>query len=146
MKTSANGIAHIKEFEGFRGKRYLCPAGKWTIGYGHVIRDFERLSLWDADLTEEQATKLLMKDLAERFEPAVLAMATVPLTQGQFDALVSFAFNFGEAKLRSSTLLKLLNAGDYDGARKQINRWVYSNGKKLDGLIRRRARETEMFQ
>lgn len=146
MKTSANGIAHIKEFEGFRAKRYLCPANKWTIGYGHVIRDFERLSLWDAELTEEQATKLLAKDLAERFEPAVLRHVKVPLTQGQFDVLVSFAFNFVEAKLASSTLLKLLNAGDYDGARKQINRWVYSNGKKLDGLIRRRARETEMFQ
>lgn len=145
MKTSANGIAHIKEFEGFRGKRYLCPAGKWTIGYGHVIVDSERATLWDADLTEEQATKLLMKDLV-RFEDAVLAMVAVPLTQGQFDALVSFAYNLGEAKLRSSTLLKLLNAGDYDGARKQINRWVYSNGKKLEGLIRRRARETEMFQ
>ena len=145
MKTSANGIAHIKEFEGFRGKRYLCPAGKWTIGYGHVIVDSERATLWGADLTEEQATKLLMKDLV-RFEDAVSAMVAVPLTQGQFDALVSFAYNLGEAKLRSSTLLKLLNAGDYDGARKQINRWVYSNGKKLDGLIRRRARETEMFQ
>ena len=145
MKTSANGIAHIKEFEGFRGKRYLCPAGKWTIGYGHVIVDSERATLWGADLTEEQATKLLMKDLV-RFEDAVLAMVAVPLTQGQFDALVSFAYNLGEAKLRSSTLLKLLNAGDYDGARKQINRWVYANGKKLDGLIRRRARETEMFQ
>ena len=96
-------------------------------------------------MTEEQATKLLMKDLV-RFEDAVLAMVAAPLTQGQFDALVSFAYNLGEAKLRSSTLLKLLNAGDYDGARKQTNRWVYSNGKKLDGLIRRRARETEMFQ
>ena len=145
MKTSANGIAHIKEFEGFRGKRYLCPANKPTIGYGHVIVDSERATLWGADLTEEQATKLLMKDLV-RFEDAVLAMVAVPLTQGQFDALVSFAYNLGEAKLRSSTLLKLLNAGDYDGARKQINRWVYSNGKKLEGLIRRRARETEMFQ
>ena len=145
MKTSANGIAHIKEFEGFRGRRYLCPANKPTIGYGHVIVDSERATLWGADLTEEQATKLLMKDLV-RFEDAVLAMVAVPLTQGQFDALVSFAYNLGEAKLRSSTLLKLLNAGDYDGARKQINRWVYSNGKKLDGLIRRRARETEMFQ
>lgn len=145
MKTSANGIAHIKEFEGFRAKRYLCPAGKWTIGYGHVIVDSERITLWNAELTEEQATKLLIKDL-DRFESAVRSMVTVPLTQGQFDALVSFAYNLGEAKLRSSTLLKLLNAGDYDGARKQINRWVYSNGKKLDGLIRRRARETEMFQ
>ena len=145
MKTSANGIAHIKEFEGFRGRRYLCPANKPTIGYGHVIVDSERATLWGADLTEEQATKLLMKDLV-RFEDAVLAMVAVPLTQGQFDALVSFAYNLGEAKLRSSTLLKLLNAGDYDGARKQINRWVYSNGKKLEGLIRRRARETEMFQ
>lgn len=145
MKTSANGVAHIKEFEGFRGKRYLCPANKPTIGYGHVIVDSERATLWGADLTEEQATKLLMKDLV-RFEDAVLAMVAVPLTQGQFDALVSFAYNLGEAKLRSSTLLKLLNAGDYDGARKQINRWVYSNGKKLEGLIRRRARETEMFQ
>ena len=145
MKTSANGITHIKEFEGFRGKRYLCPAGKWTIGYGHVIVDSERATLWNVELTEDQATKLLMKDLV-RFEDAVSAMVAVPLTQGQFDALVSFAYNLGEAKLRSSTLLKLLNAGDYEGARKQINRWVYSNGKKLEGLIRRRARETEMFQ
>lgn len=145
MKTSASGIAHIKEFEGFRAKRYLCPAGKWTIGYGHVIVDSERATLWNVELTEDQATKLLMKDLV-RFEDAVSAMVAVPLTQGQFDALVSFAYNLGEAKLRSSTLLKLLNAGDYDGARKQINRWVYSNGKKLEGLIRRRARETEMFQ
>ena len=145
MKTSANGIAHIKEFEGFRGKRYLCPANKPTIGYGHVIVDSERATLWNVELTEDQATKLLMKDLV-RFEDAVSAMVAVPLTQGQFDALVSFAYNLGEAKLRSSTLLKLLNAGDYDGARKQINRWVYSNGKKLEGLIRRRARETEMFQ
>ena len=145
MKTSANGIAHIKEFEGFRGKRYLCPANKPTIGYGHVIVDSERATLWNVELTEDQATKLLMKDLV-RFEDAVSAMVAVPLTQGQFDALVSFAYNLGEAKLRSSTLLKLLNAGDYEGARKQINRWVYSNGKKLEGLIRRRARETEMFQ
>ena len=145
MKTSANGVAHIKEFEGFRGKRYLCPANKPTIGYGHVIVDSERTTLWNVELNEDQATKLLMKDLV-RFEDAVSAMVAVPLTQGQFDALVSFAYNLGEAKLRSSTLLKLLNAGDYDGARKQINRWVYSNGKKLEGLIRRRARETEMFQ
>lgn len=145
MKTSDNGIAHIKEFEGFRGKRYLCPANKPTIGYGHVIVDSERATLWNVELTEDQATKLLMKDLV-RFEDAVSAMVVVPLTQGQFDALVSFAYNLGEAKLRSSTLLKLLNAGDYEGARKQINRWVYSNGKKLDGLIRRRAREAEMFQ
>lgn len=145
MKTSANGIAHIKEFEGFRGKRYLCPANKPTIGYGHVIVDSERATLWNVELNEDQATKLLMKDLV-RFEDAVSAMVAVPLTQGQFDALVSFAYNLGEAKLRSSTLLKLLNAGDYEGARKQINRWVYSNGKKLEGLIRRRARETEMFQ
>lgn len=145
MKTSANGIAHIKEFEGFRGKRYLCPANKPTIGYGHVIVDSERATLWNVELTEDQATKLLMKDLV-RFEDAVSAMVAVPLTQGQFDALVSFAYNLGEAKLRSSTLLKLLNAGDYEGARKQINRWVYSKGKKENGLIRRRARETEMFQ
>lgn len=145
MKTSANGIAHIKEFEGFRGKRYLCPANKPTIGYGHVIVDSARATLWNVELTEDQATKLLMKDLV-RFEDAVSAMVAVPLTQGQFDALVSFAYNLGEAKLRSSTLLKLLNAGDYDGARKQINRWIYSNGKKSEGLIRRRARETEMFQ
>ena len=145
MKTSANGIAHIKEFEGFRGKQYLCPANKPTIGYGHVIVDSERATLWNVELTEDQATKLLMKDLV-RFEDAVSAMVAVPLTQGQFDALVSFAYNLGEAKLRSSTLLKLLNAGDYDGARKQINRWVYSKGKKENGLIRRRARETEMFQ
>jgi lysozyme len=86
----------------------------------------------------------LDEDLKEA-EDAVNRLVKVPLTQGQFDALASFVFNLGEGQFSKSTLLKLLNAGSYDGARDQFKRWVYDNGKVQPGLVKRRMGEAERF-
>jgi len=142
MKTSAKGIALIKKAEGFAPIPYFCPAGKKTIGYGHVILPGEE---FPSHITEEEATDLLIKDLAERFEPAVEKLVTVDLTHGQFDALVSFVFNLGPGNLKMSTLLKKLNAGDCDGAANEFMKWTRAAGKVLPGLVKRRADEKELF-
>jgi len=140
MKTSNAGIALIKRFEGYSCVPYLCPADKWTIGYGHVIKPGETFT----HITEQEATELLMKDLV-KFETAVSLLVKVPITQGQFDALVSFTYNLGAGALKSSTLLKRLNEKLYDIAADNFQRWVYAKNKKLPGLVRRRAAEWELF-
>ena len=101
MKVSAKGLALLKEFEKFERKAYVCPAGKLTIGYGHVIQDSEE-NLKTAVLTEAQASTLLQRDLV-RFEKAVFKAVMVPLTQHQFDALVLLCFNIGPGSLRMGT-------------------------------------------
>jgi lysozyme len=141
MKTSERGIQLIKQFEGFSPAMYVCPAGKRTVGYGHVVLPGDILSL---PMTEEAAHKLLLKDL-ERFEFAVNTVVKVPLSQEQFDALVSLVYNIGENALSGSTLLKKLNAGKYREAAAQFDRWVHSNKKKLPGLVKRRAAEKALF-
>src|SRR5205823_1138361 len=95
-------------------------------------------------ITAEQAEDLFTKDLG-RFEKAVNRMVHVPLSQEQFDALISFAFNLGEANLEKSTLLKMLNAGNYGGAANEFKHWTRSRGKILPGLVRRRAAEAALF-
>lgn len=140
MKTSSAGVALIKKFEGFSPVPYTCPAGKVTIGYGHVIKPGETFTT----LAEEEATQLLMRDLVNR-EQAVMLLVKVPLTQGQFDALVSFVFNLGVGALKSSTLLKRLNAGEYERAADNFQRWVFVGHTKLKGLETRRAAEWAMF-
>jgi len=140
-RISQQGLELIKHFEGFSAKQYICAGGKPTIGYGHVILPNEN---FPPRITKEQAEELLAKDIV-RFEIDVMACVKVPLTQGQFDALVSFAFNLGGAALRGSTLLKRLNAKDYDGAATEFSRWVFASGKRLAGLARRREAERELF-
>jgi len=142
MKTSAKGIALIKHAEGFAPTPYFCPARKRTIGYGHVILPGEE---FPSHITEDEATDLLIKDLAERFEPVVNKLVTVDLTQGQFDALAAFVFNVGAKDFKSSTLLKKLNDGDYEGAANEFGRWIFGGGKKLTGLVERRSDEKELF-
>ncbi len=139
MNISKKGIELIKRFEGCRLKAYKCPAGVWTIGYGHTnnVRP-------DDTITQEEAEELLKRDLKVH-EDNVKRLVKVPLTQGQFDALVSFEFNIGYGAMANSTLLKLLNSGNYDGAAKQFKRWVYAGDKVLEGLVKRRIAETEMF-
>lgn len=149
MKTSPAGLALIKHYEGFRPKSYFCPAGKPTIGYGHVILKGER---FDAPLSEAQAEALLRTDLVER-ERDVQALVKVPLTQGQFDALVSFVYNVGAdidadtvaEGLGDSTLLKKLNAGDYAGAADELPKWCKVKGRTLNGLLDRRIDERALF-
>ena len=145
MKTSDKGLELIKTFEGFRAKPYLCPAGIPTIGYGATYYpDGRRVTMQDRPVTEADATAMLRSMLAS-YEAGVTRYVQVPLTQGQYDALVSFAYNLGLAALKSSTLLRLLNARNYAGAAAQFARWNRAGGKVLPGLTRRREAERVMF-
>jgi lysozyme len=139
MKISQQGIDLIKRFEGCKLKSYLCPAGVWTIGYGHTANVRK-----NQIITSEQASAILMSDLLQ-FERAVTAMVSVPIKQGQFDALVSFAFNLGSGALASSTLLRKLNSGDFKGAADEFLRWNKAGGKVLEGLSVRRRSERALF-
>lgn len=140
MTPSADCVELIKRFEAFRSNPYLCPAGRPTIGYGHTAG----VTMQTSEITQRGAEQLLAQDLAS-IARAVCSLVAVPLAQGQFDALVSFAFNAGIGALQSSTLLRLLNAGDSAGAADEFVRWVHANGKELPGLVRRRAAERSLF-
>ena len=129
----------IKSFEGLELVAYLCPADIWTIGYGHTGNVKEGDSI-----TKAEAEALLDKDL-QTFRNGVKRLVKVPLNENQFGALVSFAYNIGLGSLQSSTLLKMLNAGDYTGAADQFLRWNKSGGKVLTGLVRRREAERAVF-
>lgn len=122
---------------------YLCPAGWWTIGYGHVIRDSEQTHLWVVD--EEKARQLLAVDV-QIAEHAVMQWISAQLTQQQFDALVSFTFNLGAATLQRSTLRRVVNRGDHAAAPVQLMRFVWGGGRKLPGLVQRRAAEARLYQ
>ena len=140
MHISEAGLALIRQFEGLRLSAYRCPAGIATIGYGSTAG-----VQMGQTITAARAEELLRDDVRQ-FEAAVSRLVKVPLNQGQHDALVSFAFNLGAKALEQSTLLRLLNAGDYSGAAAQFDRWVYASGKKLSGLVKRRAAERALFE
>ena len=123
---------------------YKCPAGVWTIGYGHTGMVDGKLISGGMTITAAKATELLKKDLAS-FEAAVNGCVTVPITQNMFDALVSFSFNVGSGALRRSALLRKLNAKDYNGAADEFPLWNKAGGKVLNGLVRRRKAEKELF-
>ena len=139
MTPSAACLAIIRRFEGLELEAYLCPAGIPTIGYGHTkgVKMGDRCTL-------AQAEAWLVED-AEDAARSVRKLVQVALTQGMFDALVSFVFNLGSGRLRDSTMLKLLNKGDYTKAAGQFALWVHSNGKRLAGLVQRRAAEADLF-
>lgn len=141
MKTSQRGIDLIRQFEGERLSAYLCPAGIPTIGVGHTGPDVHM----GTRITAAQSEALLKQDLA-KFETGVEKLVTHPITQDQFDALVSFSFNLGLGALKGSTLLKKLNAGDFQGASNEFSKWVNAGGQRLAGLVRRRAAEQMLFR
>ena len=143
MRTSQRGVDLIKRFEGLKLNAYPDPAtGRepWTIGYGTTKGVRPGMSI-----TSARAEEMLQDDL-RIFEAAVERLVTVHLCQHQFDALVSFTYNLGEGNLRSSTLLKKLNAGDYPGAAVQFDRWVHAGGKIMPGLVKRRAAERALVE
>lgn len=140
MKPSQACVDLVKEFEGFRPTAYLCPAGVWTIGYGTT----ENVDPGD-EVTEQEAEEMLMDDLLEASK-AIDDLVDVELTQQQYDALTSFVYNVGRDAFRNSTMLRLLNAGDYDGAAKQFPRWNKGGGRVLAGLTRRREAERQVFE
>jgi lysozyme len=141
MKTSAKGIKLIKEWEGFSAVIYKCPAGKNTIGYGHVVR---RGETFVQPMTKKQATDLLRIDLVER-EDKLCKLLKVLLNQNQFDALISFAYNVGLSAFKSSTLLKKINQNDHSAACDEFGRWVNIKGVRSEGLVRRRRSESLLY-
>ena len=137
------GLALIKRFEGFASETYICPGGWPTIGYGHVVRDGERDRFADS-IDEATAEELLRRDV-ETAERAVLRLICVPLEDGQFDALSSFAFNLGAGALQRSTLRRKVNREEHDAVPDEFGRWVFAGGRKLKGLIRRREAEAALY-
>lgn len=143
-KINPEGLALIKEFEGFRANAYRCPANVVTIGYGSTYYP-NKLPIRMGDrITKAEGEKLLLVTVAN-FEDAVSKLVTVPLTGNQFSALVSFTFNVGIGAFKSSTLLKKLNRKDYVGASLEFSKWVKGGGKTLPGLVRRRNAEKALF-
>jgi lysozyme len=153
----------VKQYEGIPGfgdgtgtiRPYLDPVGIWTIGWGHAIASgghflrgnaalTEVKALYPAGITVAQAETLLQSDLMQA-GAGVLASVSVALNDNQYGALTSFAFNLGIANLRSSTLLSLLNAGNFPGAADQFLRWCHANGQALPGLLKRRNAERSLF-
>ncbi|MCQ9124346.1 lysozyme [Rodentibacter caecimuris] len=144
MKISEKGINHIILDEGERLMAYQDIVGIWTIGVGHTGFVDGKPVARGMTITKEKSREILKADLA-RFEKAVNANVKVPLTQNQFDALVSLAFNIGEGAFSRSTLVRKLNAGDYQGASQQFLVWKNAGGKVSQGLLNRRKREKALF-
>jgi lysozyme len=156
MNVSPKAIAMIKHHEGVRQKAYRCPAKLWTIGVGHVLypeqgklKLEDRMSVPlrpedDRVFTMEEVDGILRADLA-RFERGVAQYCPVPLTQGNFDALVSFAFNVGLGTLQRSTLRQKLLRGDKEGAAQELLKYCMAGGKILKGLQNRRIDERALF-
>lgn len=142
MKLSQRGIDLIKQFEGYSSKAYPDPAtggAPWTIGYGTTKGVKPGMVI-----TAQQAEKMLRDDVA-KFESGVSSLITAPTTQGQFDAMVSLAYNIGLGNFGKSTLLKKHNARCYTCAADQFRVWNRANGKVMNGLTKRRAAEREVY-
>ena len=140
MNISQEGLGLIKKFEGCELEAYVCAAGVWTIGYGSTkgVKEGDKIS-------QEEADKLLLHEMNE-YEGYITDNVTVDLKQNQFDSLVSWVFNLGPTNLKASTMLKVLNLGNFEGVPEQMKRWNKANGKTLDGLIRRREAEALLFE
>lgn len=137
------GLNLIKRFEGFKSEIYLDAAGLPTIGYGHLIRKGEH-KMFENGISEAAGEALLIKDVLLA-EQAVCRLINVPLSNGQFDALVSFTFNLGSGALQRSTLRRKVNREDHHEVPEQLMRWVWAGGRKLRGLVRRRIAEVELY-
>jgi len=139
MKISNTGIDFIKRWEGLRLTAYRCPAQVWTIGYGHT-----KTARRGMTITEKEAERLLRQDV-EVYEYSVRKLVQVELNQNQYDALVSFCFNVGRGAFAQSTLLRVLNEGNYQRTAREFHKWVHAGRKVLPGLVARREAESEMF-
>lgn len=144
MNISKNGIELIKRFEGLELKAYQDSVGVWTIGYGWTQTVDGKKIAPGMRIDQATADRLLKCGIVQ-YEQGVNQLVKVRITQGQFDALVSFAYNLGLRSLSTSTLLRKLNDGDKQGAAEEFGRWVNAGGKRLDGLVARRAAERRMF-
>lgn len=144
MQTSDKGIALIKQFEGCKLTAYQDSVGVWTIGYGWT-QPVDGKSIRAGMTIKQETAERLLKTGLVRYESDVSRLVKVGMTQGQFDALVSFTYNLGARSLSTSTLLRKLNTGDYAGAADEFLRWNKAGGKVLNGLTRRREAERALF-
>lgn len=144
MQISKTGIELIKRFEGLELKAYQDSVGVWTIGYGWT-QPVDGKKVGPGMVIDQATADRLLKCGLVQYEQGVNQLVKVKITQGQFDALVSFAYNLGLRSLSTSTLLQKLNAGDKQGAANEFGRWVNAGGKRLEGLVKRRAAERELF-
>jgi lysozyme len=146
MKLSQSGYDLIKEFEGLSLKPYKCSAGVPTIGYGSTYyENGVRVTMNDAPISKDRAFDLL-KITASRFAIKVENLLKKPVTQNQFNALVSFAYNVGSGALASSTLLKLVNINPNDAMiAKEFLKWNKAGGKSIQGLTNRRIKESALY-
>jgi lysozyme len=157
VKVSKEAIEGIKKDEGVRTKPYRCPALLWTVGVGHVIDqnhirvkfdDRKNLPIpdgWDRTLSMAEVDAILAQDLST-FERGVLRLCPSGLTQGRFDALVSFSFNVGLGNLQRSTIRMKHNRGDFEGAAESFMAWTKAGGKELPGLVKRRKHERALYE
>ena len=139
MNISKEGLSLIKKFEGCELEAYLCPAGVWTIGYGHTkdVKEGDKIN-------KDEADYLLQEEMIE-YESYINDFVEVPLNQNQFDALCSWVYNLGPTNLKNSTMLRVLNEEKYADVPQEIKRWNKAGGEVLDGLIKRREAEAKMF-
>ncbi|MFM7012649.1 MAG: lysozyme [Betaproteobacteria bacterium] len=142
-----------RTFEGFRSKPYLCPAGVPTIGYGSTYyADGRKVTLADQAISEPDARSLLMHELERVYAPGVKRLCpglwtiAVMGSAGKFNAIVDFAYNLGLGRLQTSTLRRKANAGDWRGCAEELDKWVMGGGKRLPGLVLRRAAESKYFR
>ncbi|AKE09198.1 lysozyme [Serratia liquefaciens] len=144
MQVSNAGISLIKEFEGCRLKAYQDSVGVWTIGYGWT-QPVDGRKIGPGMVIDQATAERLLKCGLVQYEQGVNQLVKVIITQGQFDALVSFAYNLGLRSLSTSTLLRKLNAGDKHGAADEFGKWVNAGGVRLNGLVKRREAERKLF-
>ncbi|MCZ2203725.1 lysozyme [Bartonella sp. A05] len=143
-KISKEGLALIKQWEGLRFHAYQDAVGVWTIGYGHTAQAGAPIVHDGMKITASQADVILKQDLAQ-FEETVEKAVLLPLTDEQFAALVSFCYNVGTEAFCNSTLLKKLNKGDYEAVPAELQKWTKADGKRLIGLVHRRAAEAGLW-
>lgn len=135
-----SGLSLLRNYEGYAEKAYKCPAGIWTVGYGHTMG-----TLQTTVCNRSQAEQWLLEDVSHA-SSVVERNVVVKLTDNQFSALVCFVFNVGSGNFTSSTLLKLLNRGWYEQVPAQLARWNKAGGKVLNGLTQRRAAEAQLWK
>ena len=139
MKTSEVGIELIKEFEGCKQVAYQDSVGVWTIGYGHTK------DVYEGQLAIKKTIERWLQEDLEEFESYVSKLVKVELNQNQFDALVAWTYNLGPTNLKESTMLRKLNYGDYESVPDEMRRWNKAGGEVLNGLVRRRDAEANLF-
>ena len=139
--------ALCKQFEGYRSKPYLCPAGVATIGYGSTYyADGRKVALTDPSMSEPDAAALLLQELHHTYLPGVLRQCPGLLTdERKCNAIVDFAYNLGTGRLQTSTLKRKINAQDWEGAKEQLMLWTKGGGRVLPGLVKRRVAEVALL-